>query len=323
MEWTPIKHKIVLNENHRDILHNKGYLIDGNIGLESIKKLESIYNKYHKVKTKKGGMFYSLYSLDLDYRKKVHEEIEAILNVEFKKRFSDYKSVINSFIVKYNGEESAFTLHQDSTSLDEEKYSPLSVWIPLQDTNLENGCLCVIPQSHKIFYPYRGISFSTPFHKIENTLRKYLVPIEMKAGDILLFDNRMVHYSPENNSKKPRLVVMSGLFPKEASLQNCYKELSPKDAPLEIYEQAEDFLLTNTTFFHDCTSRPIVGKKIKEIKLELPEFSAEDFENRAAQLGLEKPEFSKLCNSGQAMHIVSEPDEQKGSLLSFIKETFN
>lgn len=167
MEWTPIKHEIVKNNNSKEILHNLGYLIDGNIGQENILKIKKVFEKYHKVKSKNGGMFYSLYSLDLKYRNNVHQDLGEILLPFFEEKFQNYRSVINSFIVKFNGEESAFTLHQDSTSLDEEKFSPLSIWIPLQDTSLENGCLCVIPKSHKFFYPYRGISFQSPFSKLK------------------------------------------------------------------------------------------------------------------------------------------------------------
>lgn len=90
-------------------------------------------------------MFYSLYSRDIEYRKIVHESISEIMKPVYDSLFSDYKVVLNSFIVKVSGPESEFCLHQDSTSFDETKYSSLSVWIPLQDTNMSNGCMCVVP----------------------------------------------------------------------------------------------------------------------------------------------------------------------------------
>ncbi|MCX6199880.1 MAG: phytanoyl-CoA dioxygenase family protein, partial [Bacteroidetes bacterium] len=170
----------------------------------------------HNFEIAKGGMFYSLYSRDIEYRKTVHESIGEIMKPVYDSLFSDYKVVLNSFIVKVSGPESEFCLHQDSTSIDETKYSSLSVWIPLQDTNMSNGCMCVVPYSHRMFSPYRGISFEQPFESIEGTVRKYLYPIELKKGDIFLFDNRIVHNSVINTSGENRVVVMSGIYPKEA-----------------------------------------------------------------------------------------------------------
>ena len=322
MNWTPQKHSIIVDEDLKDVLHETGFCIKGNIGLNNIKKLKEVYDKFHSVKTKEGGMFYSLYSLNLEYRKNIHKALGEIMSPLYNQEFQDYKSVINSFIVKFNGEESAFTLHQDSTSLDEFKHSPLSVWIPLQDTNINNGCLCVVPKSHHIFYPYRGISFPTPFEDIESTVRAYLEPIEMKAGDILLFDNRLVHFSPTNHSDSERVVVMSGLFPKEAVMENCFKDVLKENAPLEIYKQEEDFLLTNTTFFHDCTARPIVGEKIKELDVDLPKFSKEKFESEASKLLIPKTNIEALMDKKKGMYIVSEPNERKGTILSSIKDYF-
>jgi len=321
MNWTPQKHSIVKDLDTQEVLASKGYTIVANIGLNKIKKLTELYNQYHKVNSKKGGMFYSLYSLDLKYRKTINEQILNVLSPIYNEKFENYKSVINSFIVKYNGEESAFSLHQDSTSLDENLYSPLSVWIPLQDTTIQNGCLCVIPQSQKIFYPYRGISFPTPFNKIENTLRQYLEPINMEAGDVLLFDNRLVHYSPANKSDSPRIVVMSGLFPKKATLLNCYKDPNIENAPIEIYEQEEDFLLRSTNFFHDCTARPVLGKKIIDIDIELSDFTKEMFEQKAKEYNLKKYDLPEL-KSPKSMNIISEPKLKESSLIETIKTFF-
>jgi ectoine hydroxylase-related dioxygenase (phytanoyl-CoA dioxygenase family) len=159
----------------------------------------------------------------------------------FETYFQNYKNVLNSFIVKIAGDKSEFALHQDSTSCDESKYSPLSLWIPLQDTNIDNGTLCVVPKTHQVFSNYRGVSIQPDYYKYEEEIRKYLMPIQLKAGDILVFDNRLVHYSPANKSKNDRIVVMCGLFDKEATFRICYQE--NKNEPIDIYHQADDFFI--------------------------------------------------------------------------------
>ncbi|HLP50934.1 MAG TPA: phytanoyl-CoA dioxygenase family protein [Chitinophagales bacterium] len=307
MLWSPKLHSIVKDKLIQSTLHETGYLIGGNIGRENISALLSLYSQLHDFKTNEGGMFYSLYSNDIDYRKKVHTQIEAILKPVYETLFTDYKSVINSFIVKIAGPKSDFSLHQDSTGLDENKYSPLSAWIPLQDTDLHNGTICFVPKTHAFFYPYRGISFKAPFAEYENELKKYLVPVNLKAGDILLFDNRLVHYSHINFSETPRIVVMSGLFPSEAEIVSVYKDPIPQNSPLEIYKQSEDFLVTNTAFYNNCTERPYRGEKILEIEAPKESKTKADFIAWAAAEGLKPTNISQLVEAQFTMNIVSEP----------------
>ena len=235
--WQPVRQSVLKSEAIADELQGIGYAIAGRLDGEALEKLQQLYQSLHNFQSPQGGMFYSVYSHDLVYRKKVHEGIAQILHPYYENLFTGYKSILNSYIVKVSGPESEFSLHQDSTSLDETKYSCLSVWIPLQVTDINNGCLCVVPHSHKMFSPYRDISFPQPFDAISDTVRKYLQPIEMNAGDILLFDNRLVHNSVVNSSGQDRVVVMSGIFPEEAKILRCYKDMSKPGNILEIIER--------------------------------------------------------------------------------------
>jgi hypothetical protein len=307
MNWKPIKHSIVRNVDLQNNIHQTGFAKAGNIGEDNLNQLKSLYSDLHNFKHENGGMFYSLYSKDIAYRKSVNDNIERILKETYDSFFIDYKTVINSFIVKIPGPKSDFTLHQDSTGLDEFKYSPLSAWIPLQDTNLSNGTLCVIPKTHGFFSPYRGISFAPPFAQYEAVLRKYLVPIDLKAGDILLFDNRLVHYSHLNNSNMERVVVMSGIFPSEADILSIYKNENILNAPLEIYRQSDDFLITNTAFYENCAARPYRGEVIEKVYQPFESKTVYDFLSWASKEGVKATDIAQLTEVNLSMQIVSEP----------------
>ena len=306
MHWEPKKHSIIRSEQLREKIHEIGYAVEGNIGAEITEKLYALYKELHRFNAPQGGNFYSLYSDDIAYRKKVHDSIGEIMQPVYNNLFVNFKSVINSFIIKVPGPQSEFTLHQDSTGLDETKFSSLSIWIPLQDTNMENGTLCMVPKTHRFFHPYRGISFAPPFHHFESLLRTYLVPLHLKAGDIVLFDNRTVHYSHLNKSNADRVVVMSGLYPVEANIEMCYRDESKADSPIEIYQMEEDFLLTNTAFFNDCTARPTRGKVVRTVP-HLPEKSMYDFMTYALENGVTQTNIDELVHVGHTMNIVSEP----------------
>jgi hypothetical protein len=199
--------------------------------------------------------------------------------------FQAYKTVLNGFIIKVPGPKSGFLIHQDTTGLDEFQHSSLSVWVPIYDIGPEDGAMCMVRRSHKMFYPWRGISFAFPFDKIHRTVKRYLEPIYMKAGEAIIFDQRTLHASKENRSGKNRVVVVSGLFPQEAEFRMCYRE--NEDAPIEIYKQEDDFILKYPRFMHDCRTRPIAGEKIGEIDFRIPMMTAEEFEAKAAAAGLQ------------------------------------
>lgn len=307
MNWEPVEHDVIKDTSLKSILHEIGYTTFGNIGDSNIKLLRDLYGSLHDFEPAKGGMFYSLYSDDISYRKKVHIGIWEILKPIYDSFFENYKTVINSFIVKTSGPGSDFTLHQDSTGLDELLYSPLSLWIPLQDTDLTNGTVCMIPKTHGFFHPYRGISLKSPFAGYEDVLRRYLVPINLKAGDILFFDNRVVHYSHLNSSKNERIVVMSGIFPSEADILSVFKDETKPESPYEIFKQSEDFLITNTAFYKDCTARPYRGEVIQKIYGQLPSKSVYDFLNWASLNGVQPTNIPELTVPLNTMQIISEP----------------
>lgn len=258
-------------------IHEKGYVTIPFLEEAQLNSIKQFYTKEHSLNSNSGGMFYSMYSKDLAYRKRVHEFLQNLLAPILEKYFIDYKNVVNTFITKASGPESEFYVHQDTTALDEFKHSPLSIWIPLQDITSENGALGVMEKSHWFFSPFRGISFPFPFSKINDTVKDYLKPIYLKAGEALIFDPRIVHNSFGNNSGGDRIVALCGVFPKDAELITCFKEKIP-ESRIELLKQDDSYLLENESFYYDCHSRPKTGKVIAKIENDFPEIDVQTFE---------------------------------------------
>lgn len=286
--WKPATYSIIRDSTIKDGIEGKGYSIQSLIDDKMIEELSTLFFKNHNIQNTKGGMFYSIYSQDLAYRKFIHESITSILSPVLDKYFDGFKLVLNSFVLKISGPKSEFYLHQDTTGLDEWKFSPLSLWIPLQDVNEQNGCLGAIPYSQHFFTPYRSISFPAPFDNIQSTVKQYLQPLHMKAGEMLIFDNRMLHHSYSNNSGKDRIAVICGLFPKEAKLQTCHKPEYKCGGKVEILEHEDDFLLTGKNFLIDCQKRPETGKSLGWVEDPFPEMSIQEFEALCQKYDLSK-----------------------------------
>lgn len=282
--WQPLPPMIVRDAHLSEEIANEGFAVRPFLTPEALEALREIYAREHRIANAEGGMFYTLYSQDLAYRERVDKAVGEVMHPFLEAFFHSYKTMLNGFIVKVPGPKSGFLIHQDTTGLDEFKYSSLSVWVPLWDIGPEDGAMCMVRRSHKMGYPYRGISFAFPFDKIHSTVKRYLEPVFMQAGEAIIFDQRTFHASLPNRSDKNRIVAVCGLFPQEAEFQHAYQE-SP-DAPIEIYRQADDFILKYPRFMHDCRSRPITGEKIGEVDFQVPLWTAEEFMEKADAAGL-------------------------------------
>lgn len=89
--------------------------------------------------------------------------------------------------------------HQDNGVVlpEADEATILTVWLPLTDATPENGCLQVIPRSHR-----RGLLDHCPADqlRIPATLIpiEQAVPVPMRAGSALLMNQRTVHASMDN-----------------------------------------------------------------------------------------------------------------------------
>lgn len=263
--WKPVPHSVFKTVELTQQLRNVGYAVVPFLNTEQVNELKTIYTAEHQLKMENGGMFYSLYSKDIQYRKRIHTKIADVVSNSLENYFKDYKNIVNIFITKASGTESEFYLHQDSTALNEHEHSALSVWIPLQDITINNGALAVIEKTHSLFSPYRGITIKPPYSNIQTTLKEYLKPIYLKAGEAIFFDSRLIHNSLPNTSGNDRLVVLCGIFPKDAKFITCYK--SPQEnAKIELIEQDDTYILENENFYYDCHTKPKHGVTIAEVE---------------------------------------------------------
>ncbi|MDG1332100.1 MAG: phytanoyl-CoA dioxygenase family protein [Crocinitomicaceae bacterium] len=308
LNWKPVKHVVFKDDELAEQIHSTGFSTFEGLSAEQLSQLNDLFDAEHSFDVKEGGMFYSMYSRDKEYRKRVHETIAKILQPTLERQFKDYKNVVNAFVVKLPGEKSEFYVHQDTTAMDEFRFSPLSLWIPLHDITPENGALAIIVKTHWFFSPYRGVSFAFPFKKINDTIKKYLKPVFMKAGEVMCFDNRIIHNSMANTSDKPRIAVICGIFPKEATFQTCYRA-PEENSPIELYNHPDSYMMDYPHFFYNCTDRPHFGEKGKIEQNIFPEMDAQEFEELCNLNGIE---IANELNDAEATttncQLIAEPD---------------
>lgn len=104
--------------------------------------------------------------------------------------------------------------HQDEAYWDPDlEYNELSVWIPLQEANLENGCMHFIPGSHKLeVMPHHTINHDPCIHglEIDKIDASKAVACPLPPGGATFHGPRMLHYTPPNRSAIPRRAYILG-----------------------------------------------------------------------------------------------------------------
>ena len=102
--------------------------------------------------------------------------------------------------------------HQDSYYFRFDRQPQIGVWVALSEATLENGCLWVVPGSHKgpIFghEPDRRPGANKGYLEIvsEDTAAK--IPVLMAPGDVLFFHSYLMHMSTDNVAKDRRAAMV-------------------------------------------------------------------------------------------------------------------
>lgn len=200
---------------------------------------------------------YALEQKDHEYIRRIHDalrECPALLRVISSRRICETVNVLlgqkhekvlfprpHSVRIDMPHDE-AFVLkwHQ------EVHYAPkdanlVQLWAPaVNDITLENGALRVLPGSHNGGIA-KTIDFVPEFGHAQYTvvpehIAKYDEKIvEMKRGDVLLFDKRLIHRSGLNSSTTPRLTVIS--FYISVNSPNFFENIKPPKKVQNPYAQ--------------------------------------------------------------------------------------
>lgn len=104
--------------------------------------------------------------------------------------------------------------HQDKSYWPDANANPvITVWIPLVDSTHQNGCLHIIPGTHKKravkhgAEEYSGTGYLALDDEYVNKRKKEILVLPMKAGSGVLFNDRLIHSSTPNNSDGVRWSV--------------------------------------------------------------------------------------------------------------------
>jgi ectoine hydroxylase-related dioxygenase (phytanoyl-CoA dioxygenase family) len=224
---------------------------------EDIELLASTYAREHDIKR---DIFHStMFIDDPQYRSEIDKRIRAVMTPKINSLLIDYRLLFGNYIVKQSSTESAVGIHQDWNFTTPE-FTSLNIWIPLVDIDEHTGTFYAFKGSHKIFHNIRYTPYADhAYAEIEDIILSRSTPFHLKAGEAVIYNGAIVHYSKPNVSSQPRIAIGMALIPNAAPNLHYYKR--SLENILEVFEVDESFY--NSFNFFD---EPKGVRKISEIK---------------------------------------------------------
>lgn len=151
------------------------------------------------------------------YRRESDQLIRDTFGEHLKTLLPDYRIFTSNIYVKPPGV-GRFEIHQNWPTMVDPDVPTVTAWIPLQDTDFHNGTMRLVPGGHHVFPDIAAASSDRFFDDFETELiEKYLRPYDVPAGEALIFDDSLLHWTSDNLSDNPRFTFQIELVPESAS----------------------------------------------------------------------------------------------------------
>lgn len=298
-------------------LETEGYVSLSFCSEDELSRLKEVFASVNVDAT--SPFWSSSFLSDTNFKKELSSSVNAILSKSTSRILAGHKPLGSTFLVKQPGVYSEMPIHQDWTVVDETKYGSYTIWMPLRETNSTNGCMQVIPGSHKLNGQLRCPSLPVAFEGIRQELRSYLIDVPLKAGEAILFNHSLMHASPANRTSEPRVAVTYGFTHADAQLDMYYDS---GDGKVSKYEMPDDMFIK----YPEVRNEPLIGDLVEEFdyhveNLTMREVKEKIGEPRSQMIALFKDsELQEEFEKNGFVKIPALEQEQIDQLLQLHKE---
>lgn len=161
----------------------------------------------------------SHFSNDVTYKMQVHQVLNEVVFGSVKPHLANFRPVFGNFMVKKPGEGGFLQMHADWAYVEEPQMRSMAVWVPLVDTNEQNGCLGVIEGSHRFMNSVRGPRIQqNNFEHDRQWVKDYGTLLPVNAGDGIVYDHALLHFSQANMSGELRPALNVSTVPANAPM---------------------------------------------------------------------------------------------------------
>lgn len=146
-----------------------------------------------------------------DYRRRLFAGVEQIIRDPLERALPGYRVLVVNLIQKlpYHGVFDGLAIHQNPSFVAEPEHKSVSVWVPLQDTDRENGTVGILRGSQDVIHPVRAVNMPpemwAPVH--DALVDDYFDAVATKAGEAVVIDDSTIHWSYPNRTDRMRTAV--------------------------------------------------------------------------------------------------------------------
>jgi phytanoyl-CoA hydroxylase len=221
--------------------------------------LEDPFLKYYLRHRPDQGVLYDLFQRHPEFDRlarnpRVLDALEQVLG-------PDIFLYENSVVYKPKGRQNGVPYHQDFISRSNEPVKFIA-WMAIDRVTKESGALKVLPGSHKGgFLPWHRVPGETHHDRIDPARLDLSAEmhVELDPGDVLIFNQLVVHGSDEMHTDSLRLVY-------RASYQSFDEIFVPRGAPVVMRGGKPDALARRWPAPHqDAPRKPLFVRAINRI----------------------------------------------------------
>lgn len=258
---------IFKNDIHNDTYLKNGFVVEKLLSNEMV---QSTLNQLLALKPddnyspqRAGASNYHCTFLDTNeaYKRATNKLFKELFNPIVAQLFIDYHVWNANFYVKPPGA-GKFEIHQNWTHVKKESSTSFTIWCPLVDTTINNGTIMLVKGSHKILPDIATMDVPYYFKDFEEELiATYLEPIPCKAGECVIFEDGVIHFSDVNKSDSARYALQILIGPKESNPVYYYHDSQKPELGFEVFEINDDFFMKNNylTFRNRPDSQKSLG----------------------------------------------------------------
>ncbi|MSV84058.1 MAG: hypothetical protein F2864_00980 [Actinobacteria bacterium] len=227
--------------DHDAAFQRDGYVIVDFASPEVVRALLDSYKRLNSgIDT---GYYPSLMSPDQEYKAAANDEVGAIVWPLLNQVIEGYEPLVGYFMVKHPGPDTEVSPHQDWILADESVHPTMGVWIPLTEVTEQVGQMKVLPGSHKWLTGLRGspgfpMEWEAEHERVRDEL---MVTVPIQVGQAMVYDIRVLHGTPPNNSDSTRVVGSLYALAEGSTPIHFYK--SPEGL-VQGFEIPDDFYYT-------------------------------------------------------------------------------
>lgn len=141
-----------------------------------------------------------------EYRRRVFDIVRDTFMPRLATVIDDYRMTLGGIFVKTPGS-AEVPLHSDWTFATDPDQVTLNVWCPLVDVDDSNSGLRLVAGSHRLFEHIGAPGVAPYFAGYEQELKERSSLMDLRAGEAVIFDSNLLHWSRPNMSGDLRPAV--------------------------------------------------------------------------------------------------------------------